>query len=181
MFALLKREILLSTRAGGGALTGVLFFLAVVSVFPFAVGPDTKLLSHLAPAILWIGALLASLLGFAHVWNYVKPVTAWHWCNYDNASCRDTRNFIYRRRWCCCICKITTWRHVNLSACLTTCNSNSDFRRSSHYRRLGRTCPFYSTIFICLCHNSFHICARTSCSERNAAAFCRLNFDTLKV
>jgi len=63
MFALLKREILLSTRAGGGALTGVLFFLAVVSVFPFAVGPDTKLLSHLAPAILWIGALLASLLG----------------------------------------------------------------------------------------------------------------------
>ena len=63
MTALLKREILLSIRAGGSALTGVLFFLAVVSVFPFAVGPDTKLLSHLAPAILWIGALLASLLG----------------------------------------------------------------------------------------------------------------------
>ena len=63
MLALLKREILISIRAGGGALTGVLFFLAVVSVFPFAVGPDTKLLSHLAPAILWIGALLASLLG----------------------------------------------------------------------------------------------------------------------
>jgi heme exporter protein B len=63
MFALLKREISLSVRAGGGALTGVLFFLAVVSVFPFSVGPDTKLLSHLAPAILWIGALLASLLG----------------------------------------------------------------------------------------------------------------------
>lgn len=63
MLALLKREILLSMRAGGGALTGVLFFLAVVSIFPFAIGPDTKLLSKLAPAILWIGALLASLLG----------------------------------------------------------------------------------------------------------------------
>lgn len=63
MIALLKREISLVWRAGGGALTGVLFFLAVVTVFPFAVGPDTKLLSHLAPAILWIGALLASLLG----------------------------------------------------------------------------------------------------------------------
>ena len=63
MSALLKREILLSIRAGGSALTGVLFFLAVVSVFPFAIGPDTKLLSQLAPAILWIGALLASLLG----------------------------------------------------------------------------------------------------------------------
>ncbi|MEO0910120.1 MAG: heme exporter protein CcmB [Pseudomonadota bacterium] len=63
MLALLKREIKLSVRAGGGALTGVLFLLVVVTVFPFAVGPDTRLLSHLAPAILWIGALLASLLG----------------------------------------------------------------------------------------------------------------------
>lgn len=63
MIALLLREIRISVRAGGGALTGVLFFLAVVTVFPFAVGPDTKLLSRLAPAILWIGALLASLLG----------------------------------------------------------------------------------------------------------------------
>lgn len=63
MLALLKREIRIAWRAGGGALTGVLFFLAVVTVFPFAVGPDTLLLSHLAPAILWIGALLASLLG----------------------------------------------------------------------------------------------------------------------
>ena len=63
MFALLKREIRIAWRAGSGALTGVLFFLAVVAVFPFAVGPDTKLLSHLAPAILWIGALLAGLLG----------------------------------------------------------------------------------------------------------------------
>ncbi|MEM7216048.1 MAG: heme exporter protein CcmB [Pseudomonadota bacterium] len=70
MITLLIREIRLTWRSGGGALTGVLFFLAVVAVFPFAIGPDTKLLSHLAPAILWIGALLASLLGldrlFAH-------------------------------------------------------------------------------------------------------------------
>lgn len=63
LLALLKRESLIAWRAGSGALTGVLFFLAVVTVFPFAVGPDTKLLSTLAPAILWIGALLASLLG----------------------------------------------------------------------------------------------------------------------
>lgn len=63
MLSLLKREVIVSWRAGSGALTGVLFFLAVVTVFPFAVGPDTRLLTHLAPAILWIGALLASLLG----------------------------------------------------------------------------------------------------------------------
>ncbi|MEM9331525.1 MAG: heme exporter protein CcmB [Pseudomonadota bacterium] len=63
MIALLKREIVSSWRSGSGALMGVLFFLTVVTVFPFAVGPDTRLLTQLAPAILWIGALLASLLG----------------------------------------------------------------------------------------------------------------------
>lgn len=63
MTGLIKRELRIAWRAGGGAMTGVLFFLAVVTVFPFAVGPDTRLLTALAPAILWIGALLASLLG----------------------------------------------------------------------------------------------------------------------
>ena len=60
--ALLVRDIRLSTRAGGGALMGVLFFLVVVTLVPFAVGPDLALLRRIGPAILWIGALLASLL-----------------------------------------------------------------------------------------------------------------------
>jgi heme exporter protein B len=72
MIALLKREITLGWRAGGGAFTGVLFFLAVVTVFPFAVGPDTKLLIFLAPAILWIGALLASLLDLDRMFSHEK-------------------------------------------------------------------------------------------------------------
>jgi heme exporter protein B len=49
-------------RIGGGALMGVLFFLAVVTLIPFAVGPDLALLKRIGPAILWLGALLASLL-----------------------------------------------------------------------------------------------------------------------
>jgi heme exporter protein B len=40
----------------------VLFFLAVVALMPFAIGPDLALLQRIGPAILWIGALLASLL-----------------------------------------------------------------------------------------------------------------------
>jgi heme exporter protein B len=52
----------LSLRSGGGALIGVVFFLAVVIVVPFAVGPDMKLLARIGPAMLWIGALLATLL-----------------------------------------------------------------------------------------------------------------------
>lgn len=63
MLAVFLRDIRLGLRAGGGALTGVLFFLAVIATVPFAVGPDLNLLSRIGPAILWIGALLASLLG----------------------------------------------------------------------------------------------------------------------
>ncbi|MDA4845533.1 heme exporter protein CcmB [Hoeflea poritis] len=63
MWALFMRDLRLSVRAGGGALIGVLFFLAVVAVIPFGVGPDLNLLARIGPAILWIGALLAALLG----------------------------------------------------------------------------------------------------------------------
>ena len=60
--ALLVRDIRLAVRVGGGALIGVLFFLLVVTLVPFAVGPDLALLARIGPAILWLGALLANLL-----------------------------------------------------------------------------------------------------------------------
>lgn len=61
--ALLVRDMRLAVRVGGGALIGVLFFLLVVAIVPFAIGPDLALLARIGPAILWLGALLASLLG----------------------------------------------------------------------------------------------------------------------
>lgn len=61
--ALVRRDLALALRAGGGAGLGVVFFLAVVVVTPFAIGPDLALLARVGPAILWIGALLASLIG----------------------------------------------------------------------------------------------------------------------
>ena len=63
MGALFRRDLVLGLRAGGGALTGLLFFLAVIATIPFGVGPDLGLLARIGPAILWIGALLAGLLG----------------------------------------------------------------------------------------------------------------------
>ncbi len=60
--AILLRDMRLSVRVGGGALMGALFFLIVVSMMPFAIGPDLNLLGRIGPAILWLGALLASLL-----------------------------------------------------------------------------------------------------------------------
>jgi heme exporter protein B len=60
--ALLVRDIRLAIRVGGGALMGALFFLIVITMMPFAVGPDLVLLARIGPAIIWLGALLASLL-----------------------------------------------------------------------------------------------------------------------
>jgi heme exporter protein B len=61
-FALLTRDMRLAVRVGGGAFMGALFYLIVICLIPFAIGPDLKLLSRIGPAVLWLGALLASLL-----------------------------------------------------------------------------------------------------------------------
>jgi heme exporter protein B len=60
--AILVRDMRIAVRVGGGALIGVLFFVVVVTLTPFAVGPDLALLRRIGPAILWLAALLASLL-----------------------------------------------------------------------------------------------------------------------
>lgn len=63
LVAVAAQTVRLGLRAGGGALVALVFFLAVVAVVPFGVGPDLNLLARIGPAILWIGVLLASLLG----------------------------------------------------------------------------------------------------------------------
>jgi heme exporter protein B len=60
--AILVRDLRIAMRVGGGALMGVLFFLVVVTLTPMALGPDLTLLQRIGPAILWLAALLASLL-----------------------------------------------------------------------------------------------------------------------
>lgn len=62
MIALLKRDITLAARAGGGFGLGLAFFLLVVVLVPLGVGPDPVTLAKIAPGILWVGALLACLL-----------------------------------------------------------------------------------------------------------------------
>jgi heme exporter protein B len=67
--AVFARDLAIAIRAGGGAGIGVVFFLAVVTIVPFAVGPDLPLLGRIGPAILWIGALLATLLGLDRIFS----------------------------------------------------------------------------------------------------------------
>jgi heme exporter protein B len=46
----------------GAAWLPIAFFLLVAALMPFAIGPDAKLLSRIAPGVLWISALTAALL-----------------------------------------------------------------------------------------------------------------------
>ncbi len=59
---ILKRDLLIAFRKSSTYITPLVFFLIVVTFFPLALGPQESLLSSLAPGIIWIAALLASLL-----------------------------------------------------------------------------------------------------------------------
>jgi heme exporter protein B len=61
LLAIAAQTARLSWRSGG-ALIGIVFFLAVVIIVPFGVGPDLRLLARIGPAMLWTAALLAALL-----------------------------------------------------------------------------------------------------------------------
>ncbi len=67
MKALLLRDIRLAVRAGGGFGLGLAFFLIVVVLVPFGVGPQSELLSRIAAGIVWIGALLACLVSLDRI------------------------------------------------------------------------------------------------------------------
>ncbi|MBJ3763107.1 heme exporter protein CcmB [Maribius pontilimi] len=67
MIRILARDLRLAVRAGGGFGLSLAFFLIVVVLVPFAIGPETARLSPIAPGVLWIGALLACLLSLDRV------------------------------------------------------------------------------------------------------------------
>lgn len=67
--AVVSRDLRLSLRAGGDALTFILFFVMIGVVVPFAVGPDRVLLQRLSPGIVWIAAMLAMLLGLERIFR----------------------------------------------------------------------------------------------------------------
>ena len=62
LMALLRRDLLISFRNRGELLNPLMFFLMVSSLFPLAVTPDPKFLGQIAAGVIWVGALLATLL-----------------------------------------------------------------------------------------------------------------------
>ncbi|MEJ2023183.1 MAG: heme exporter protein CcmB, partial [Maritimibacter sp.] len=69
MIALLIRDLRLAIRAGGGFGLGLAFFLILVTLVPFGVGPEAGILGPIAPGILWVGALLACLLSLDRIFQ----------------------------------------------------------------------------------------------------------------
>jgi len=59
---LLKRDLTLSQRHSSDWLNPLVFFVIVVTLFPLGVGPDGELLRQIAPGVIWVAALLATLL-----------------------------------------------------------------------------------------------------------------------
>lgn len=62
MFLILVRRDLALIARSPALWMPVLFFILVAALFPFAVGPDARLLARIAPGIIWVAALLAALL-----------------------------------------------------------------------------------------------------------------------
>ena len=58
----IARELLIVLRSKSDAANTLIFFVIVVSLFPLGIGPETALLRTIAPGIVWVAALLASML-----------------------------------------------------------------------------------------------------------------------
>ncbi|MBU3626529.1 heme exporter protein CcmB [Polynucleobacter sp. JS-Safj-400b-B2] len=63
LLAIIRRDLLLVMRRKSEVLTALFFFVVVTSLFPLGIGADTALLRKIAPGVLWVAALLSTLLG----------------------------------------------------------------------------------------------------------------------
>ncbi len=64
-----RRDLVLALRRRADVLTTLVFFVMVVSLFPLAVGPEAKMLTKMAPGVVWVAALLASMLSLGRMFS----------------------------------------------------------------------------------------------------------------
>ena len=65
--AVLQRDLLLAARRRGDVATALLFFVIVASLFPLGVGAEPNLLRAVAPGVIWVAALLSSMLSLSRL------------------------------------------------------------------------------------------------------------------
>lgn len=63
LLGVLRRDLLLAMRRKAEVLTALSFYVMVSSLFPLGIGPEPALLRKIGPGVLWVGALLATMLG----------------------------------------------------------------------------------------------------------------------
>ncbi len=66
---LIARDVRLAWREGGAVGTALGFYLVVVALLPLGLGPDLKLLSLIAPGVLWVSLLLSALLSMERIFQ----------------------------------------------------------------------------------------------------------------
>ncbi|SEN63991.1 heme exporter protein CcmB [Nitrosomonas marina] len=66
-FWIVQRDLLLAVRRRSDVLTTLFFFIIVVSLFPLSVGPEMNMLRTMAPGVVWVAALLASMLSLGRL------------------------------------------------------------------------------------------------------------------
>lgn len=73
LFGLLRlvisRDLMLAMRRRADVLTTLIFFVMVVSLFPLGVGPELGMLRKMAPGVVWVAALLASMLSLGRMFS----------------------------------------------------------------------------------------------------------------
>ncbi len=68
-FWIVQRDLLLAIRRRSDVLTTLFFFIIVVSLFPLSVGPEMNMLRIMAPGVVWVAALLASMLSLGRLFS----------------------------------------------------------------------------------------------------------------
>lgn len=66
---IIQRDLLLAMRRRADVLTTLFFFIIVVSLFPLGVGPEMSMLRVMAPGVVWVAALLASMLSLGRMFS----------------------------------------------------------------------------------------------------------------
>ena len=69
MQRILLRELKIAFRHRAEVINPLWFFLIIVTLFPLGIGPESTLLARIAPGIVWVAALLASLLGLERIFR----------------------------------------------------------------------------------------------------------------
>ena len=97
--SIVKRDALLAFRRLSDLSHPILFFIIVVSLYPFAIGPDPALLRVVAPGVIWVSALLATLLALDNIFK----------SDYEDGSLEQLLLSPYPLEWLVCAKVFAHW------------------------------------------------------------------------